>query len=133
MLSGAPPLFSATTEGAKAPFLAYAFAQWVIAVQHADGDKGIGMLLVVDVDDPDAILEGNSFYFSAVDALFKLKHGDVLLFNPREYHSITEAYLSADPKPAAPRPCRYVLSFYANPSHMSLIACHPARDPATCS
>ena len=126
-----PPLFGGTTEGARAPFLAYAFARWVIAVQRRDGDKGIGLLFVVDVDDPDATLEGNAFYFSAVDALFKLKHGDVLLFNPREYHSITEAFLSTVPKRRASQPCRYVLSFYTNPSHMSLISCHPARAPAT--
>ena len=55
-----------------------------------------------------------------------MKHGDVLLFDPKLQHSITEALYRRAPR-LGTRPWRALLSFYLKEGHLKLAACHPPR------
>lgn len=91
------------------PWLGMAWGRFVAAAQHVDKDAALGMLICVDVNDPNRVLRGSHFYFGGLDILIKLNHGDVLLFDPRLQHGVTEAYYS-EPPPAGSRPWRALLS-----------------------
>ena len=112
------------------PWLGMAWGRFVAAAQHVDQDATLGMLICVDVDDPNRVLRGSHFYFGGLDILIKLNHGDVLLFDPRLQHGVTEPYYS-EPPPAGSRPWRALLSLYLKDSHLLLATCHPPGVKAT--
>ena len=48
------------------PWLGMAWGRFVAAAQHVDQDATLGMLICVDVDDPNRVLRGSHFYFGGL-------------------------------------------------------------------
>lgn len=110
-----------------APFVAAAYGEHVAAIEHVDRDVSLGMLVVVDVDDEAHVLDGNGFAFGDVGTYVALGHGDVLLFNPKERHAITESFYKTTP-PTGTNPRRYVISLYLKQKHLKNTACRPPTE-----
>lgn len=119
-------LFDGTVAPSRdAPFVAVAFGRGVTAIEHEDPDADLGMLICVDVDDVAGVLDGNGFTFGDAGVHVAMKHGDVLLFNPKERHAVTEAFYKAAPPVGAPVPYRTIMSLYLKEKHLKNTACRP--------
>ena len=73
---------------------------------HRDNDAWFTVLVCLDRNG--GVVEGGDFSFARAGWVLKCKHGDVLVYNPEEYHGTTEFHV------ASPEDGRVFGAFYMN-------------------